>query len=99
MNKSALSFKIVLKILVESLRVHLSLLLFRLNISVPLGLESSSPSGILLVILGLVSVSTSVPRVILEQVIKQSIYNYLGNHKASRVNSKAFRAANCIRLI
>ena len=35
MNKSTLSFKIVLEILVESLRVHLSLLLFRLNISVP----------------------------------------------------------------
>ena len=99
MNKSTLSFKIVLEILVESLRGHQSLLLFRLNISVPLGLESSTPSGILLVILGLVSVLISIPRVILEQVIKQSIYNYLGNHKASRANSKAFRAANCIRLM
>ena len=99
MNKSTLSFKIVLEILVESLRGHQSLLLLRLNISVPLGLESSTPSGILLVILGLVSVSISIPRVILEQVIKQSIYNYLGNHKASRANSKAFRAANCIRLM
>lgn len=99
MNKSTLSFKIVLEILVESLRVHLSLLFCRLNISVPLGLESSSPSGILLVILGLVSVSSSIPRVILEQVIKQSIYIYLGNHKASSATSKAFRAANCIRLI
>ena len=38
---SSLFSKIVLEILVESLRVLLSLLLFRLNISVPLGLESS----------------------------------------------------------
>lgn len=99
---STLFPKTVLKLLGEFPRGLLRSLLFRLNIACSLEFRVSLTSRQVSNIHswdGWCLTLTSIPGMILEQAIKQSICNHLGNHKVDRATRKAFRTAGYTRWI